>query len=287
MKQVDDKKEIEKIIQSIHRIESYLIHSSTSKDLVYFDMFCENNVLKEYIRLLELNIKEISLTILNSVSLLIQNISDKTLLYYFYSSNIVNSIVNSSFQDEEYITYQINFIKSLTLKLSNETLFFFYNKDTNKFPIISKTLTFYNMNDPMIRNVVRNIMLSVLKIDCETVKDYLSSFPINVYYVNLIFRIKETIINIGEFSVNNENCAKFRQKHDDLIEMVEYIQDIFNLKIESINYILINGIMNEIIIPICHIIISKKAEKISLIFSLYLNFSVIFPLLYHNMWIVV
>ena len=270
MKQVDDKKEIEKIIQSIHRIESYLIHSSTSKELVYFDMFCENNVLKEYIRLLELNIKEISLTILNSVSLLIQNISDKTLLYYFYSSNIVNSIVNSSFQDEEYITYQINFIKSLTLKLSNETLFFFYNKDTNKFPIISKTLTFYNMNDPMIRNVVRNIMLSVLKIDCDTVKDYLSSFPINVYYVNLIFRIKETIINIGEFSVNNENCAKFRQKHDDLIEMVEYIQDIFNLKIESINYILINGIMNEIIIPICHIIISKKAEKISLIFSLYL-----------------
>ena len=89
------------------------------------------------------------------------------------------------------------------------------------------------MNDPMIRNVVRNIMLSVLKIDCDTVKDYLSSFPINVYYVNLIFRIKETIINIGEFSVNNENCAKFRQKDDDLIEMVEYIQDIFNLKIES------------------------------------------------------
>lgn len=267
---MDDKKEIEKKIQSIHRIESYIIHSATSKEFFYFDMLCENKVLKEYIGLLKLNIKQISLAILNSVSLLIQNITDKTVLYYFYSSNIVNTIVNSSFQDEEYITYQINFIKSLTLKLSNETIFFFYNKDDNKFPIISKTLTFYNMNDPMIRNVVRNIMLSLLRIDCDTLKKYLSSFPINTYYVNLIFKIKETIINLGEFIESNDNFAKFRQKHDDLIEMVEYIQDIFNLQIETINYILINGIMNEIIIPICHIIISKKAEKISLIFSLYL-----------------
>lgn len=269
--ELDSEKKNEKtIIAAISEIESYLLFSSKTDSLDFFDMFCEENYLKEYIRLLSLNNKEISLAILNSINILILNISNNQFLYYFFSSQIVNSIISSSFQEDEYITYQINFIKSLSLKITKDTLYFFFDKNKNKCPLIAKTLTLYNMNDPMVRNVVRTIILTMLRIEDVNLRNFLVSFPVNVYYVNVIFMLKEKILEIGKYNVNNENFEKFNSLHEDLIEILEYIQDIINIKIDSINYIITNALMCEIILPLCNVIISKKAEKISLTFAIYL-----------------
>ena len=269
--ELDSEKKNEKtIIAAISEIESYLLFSSKTDSLDFFDMFCEENYLKEYIRLLSLNNKEISLAILNSINILILNISNNQFLYYFFSSQIVNSIISSSFQEDEYITYQINFIKSLSLKITKDTLYFFLDKNKNKCPLIAKTLTLYNMNDPMVRNVVRTIILTMLRIEDVNLRNFLVSFPVNVYYVNVIFMLKEKILEIGKYNVNNENFEKFNSLHEDLIEILEYIQDIINIKIDSINYIITNALMCEIILPLCNVIISKKAEKISLTFAIYL-----------------
>ena len=269
--ELDSEKKNEKtIIAAISEIESYLLFSSKTDSLDFFDMFCEENYLKEYIRLLSLNNKEISLAILNSINILILNINNNQFLYYFFSSQIVNSIISSSFQEDEYITYQINFIKSLSLKITKDTLYFFLDKNNNKCPLIAKTLTLYNMNDPMVRNVVRTIILTMLRIDDVNLRNFLVSFPVNVYYVNVIFILKEKILEIGKYNVNNENFEKFNSLHEDLIEILEYIQDIINIKIDSINYIITNTLMCEIILPLCNVIISKKAEKISLTFAIYL-----------------
>ena len=265
-----EKKNERTIIAAISEIESYLLFSSKTDSLDFFDMFCEENYLKEYIRLLSLNNKEISLAILNSINILILNINNNQFLYYFFSSQIVNSIISSSFQEDEYITYQINFIKSLSLKITKDTLYFFLDKNNNKCPLIAKTLTLYNMNDPMVRNVVRTIILTMLRIDDVNLRNFLVSFPVNVYYVNVIFILKEKILEIGKYNVNNENFEKFNSLHEDLIEILEYIQDIINIKIDSINYIITNTLMCEIILPLCNVIISKKAEKISLTFAIYL-----------------
>ena len=229
--ELDSEKKNEKtIIAAISEIESYLLFSSKTDSLDFFDMFCEENYLKEYIRLLSLNNKEISLAILNSINILILNISNNQFLYYFFSSQIVNSIISSSFQEHEYITYQINFIKSLSLKITKDTLYFFLDKNKNKCPLIAKTLTLYNMNDPMVRNVVRTIILTMLRIEDVNLRNFLVSFPVNVYYVNVIFMLKEKILEIGKYNVNNENFEKFNSLHEDLIEILEYIQDIINIK---------------------------------------------------------
>ena len=196
--ELDSEKKNEKtIIAAISEIESYLLFSSKTDSLDFFDMFCEENYLKEYIRLLSLNNKEISLAILNSINILILNISNNQFLYYFFSSQVVNSIISSSFQEDEYITYQINFIKSLSLKITKDTLYFFLDKNKNKCPLIAKTLTLYNMNDPMVRNVVRTIILTMLRIEDVNLRNFLVSFPVNVYYVNVIFMLKTNYKSIG------------------------------------------------------------------------------------------
>ena len=94
------------------------------------------------------------------------------------------------------------------------------------------------MNDPMVRNVVRTIILTMLRIEDVNLRNFLVSFPVNVYYVNVIFMLKEKILEIGKYNVNNENFEKFNSLHEDLIEILEYIQDIINIKIDSINYII-------------------------------------------------
>ena len=145
--------------------------------------------LNNYSQLLLLNNKEISLAILNSISLLIQNIRNKQYLYYFYSSQLINELITTSFNDENYLAYQMSFIKSLALKLetNHDILFLFFDINNKKFPLLSKIISFYNSNDEMVRNHGKNSILNILKIKNEALLKLFFSFPMNTYFINIIF----------------------------------------------------------------------------------------------------
>lgn len=53
-----------------------------------------------------------------------------SLLDYLLSNNYVNSIIvhKFDFSDEEIMAYYISFLKTLSLKLNNHTVHFFYNE---------------------------------------------------------------------------------------------------------------------------------------------------------------
>ena len=46
-----------------------------------------------------------------------------------------------------------------------------------------------------------------------------------------------------------ENVSQFRKEHDFIVDTIIYLSDILDLKIENINFILINCLLNEIILP--------------------------------------
>lgn len=136
-------------------------HSSTS----IFDLFCEYNFMNEFIHLASLNNRAINLQIIKSFSVLILNLTNATTLYYIFSNNFINQILSNDYEkyDEDFLSYYVNFIKSLSLKIDHTTIQFFFQKQFNNFPIVKSALKLYNHTDPMIKNVVRNIILTVLK----------------------------------------------------------------------------------------------------------------------------
>jgi protein CLEC16A len=119
----------------------------------------------EFILLSNLNNRNISLQIIKSFSVLILNCSNTTTLYYVFSNNFLNQIISNDYEkyDEDFLSYYVNFIKSLSLKIDQTTIQFFFHKQINSFPLVQSALKLYNHNDPMIKNVVRNIILTILK----------------------------------------------------------------------------------------------------------------------------
>ena len=75
-------------------------------------------------------------------------------------------------------------MKSLSMKIDSTTIQLFFQKEKKIFPLLENVIKLYNIEDPMIRNVVRNIFLKFSKLSQEykPLKEYLITLPMLEYY---------------------------------------------------------------------------------------------------------
>ena len=266
------KKNYEQCIELLGKIQGYLLVSDKKKNELFFDKFSELCYLDLFKNLVEINNRDISYGILKTICFLTTNIENENFIKELYSSKIINVVISMKFDAEDELTeFLINFMKTLALKLNKDNIYYFYNYEINDFPLLTTALSFYNSKNPMIRNVVRNIVLQIIKIEEYHLRNFLTAFPFCVYYPHLIFKLREIIFSISKIDIgNNKNIKHFKNLHDDLIDLIFYINDLLSLNIESINYILINTIFNDIIFPTIRILISKKLENVSALMSFYI-----------------
>ena len=286
--------DIESLNHCLGEIQGYLLVADRKNLKEYFDYFCKLNFLDIFNNFLDKRKEKITFSILEMISFLTVNIQNKDLLDYIYAKkyqtnipgqqmNIIDKLISlDAKKNEEYLTYQINFIKSLTLKINIDSLNYFYDCNINQFPILTKSLSLYNYNDPLIRNVVKNIFLAIIKIEHPNLREFLISFPINLYYPNIIFQLKNTImklclIDLGEDG-GSKSFSKLQKEHDFIVDTIFYISDLLSLNIEKINFILINCLLNEIILPLIYVIVNQKNDRITIYHSLYIVGLLLFTL---------
>ena len=197
------------------------------------------------------------------------NITNKISLYYIFSNNFINNIIsNNNFDkyDDDFLSYYVNFLKSLALKIDLTTIQFFFHSNINSFPLLESAIKIYNHPDPMIKNVVRNIFLTICRLNYPPFFDYLCCLPSVSYFSFISCRLRDMIINL-----NKENhYEKFKSLQEDIIDDIIYIQDIFSLEIDKINYILTNCLFYYCILPlILKSLISNEKGKININIALY------------------
>ena len=289
-KNLSDKSVRTNLNSCLGKLKGYILVADRKNLTDYFGKFYNLNLLDLFIDFLELGIQPISFSIIEMFSFFISNIENKDFLDYLYKTkypanipdipdikiNILDKLINlDPLKDDEFLSIQVNFIKSLTLKKINiDSLHYFYNSDIGLFPILIKSFSLYNHSDPIIRNVVKNIFLSIIKIEDKNLREFLTTFPINLYFTNIIFEFKNTIIKLSliDFNQNeiNENCKMMRKYHDSIYDSCLYLSDLLLLNIEKINYIIINCLLNEIILPSINSIANyQNQENINIYYSLY------------------
>ena len=118
----------------------------------------------------------------------------------------------------------------------------------------------------MIKNVVRNIFLTICRLNYPPFFDYLCCLPSVSYFSFISCRLRDMIINL-----NKENhYEKFKSLQEDIIDDIIYIQDSFSLEIDKINYILTNCLFYYCILPlILKSLISNEKGKININIALY------------------
>ena len=154
---------------------------------------------------------EINLIIIKEIYFLLSNIKSKEILIYIFSiqnntnneqkinMNIFDNIIsiNDFNEKEEFLDLQVNLMKSLILKLDSDTIKYFYKSEINFFPILNKSLLLYDHPESMLRGVIHNIILLITKNKNESLKEYLTSFPVALYYLIVIYDLKKIISELN------------------------------------------------------------------------------------------
>ena len=265
---------LNEVCKLINMIGTYLVKGesfNTTESQLIFDTFCDRDFMHLLLTYSNFNLYEINLEIIKTFSFLMTNIKSTTYLYYFFSKNLLNRIINKDYSkyDEEFLSYYINFLKSLSLRLDDKTIHLFYDDKTNSFPIIENVIKLYNHRDSMIRNVVRNIVLNILKIKGANLQKHFIELPSISYLANLACHLRDMCIKIDE-EVENKNINNLPYLFDDLIDEATYIDDLLNLNLNKINYIIINSIFYYFIIPVLCGALGEKSNKISKKVALFL-----------------
>ena len=240
------------------------------KDPYIHELFCQYNFIGKLKIFSESKIKEINLQIIQTLSSLINKISNITVVYYLLSNNFVNNIISHNYyikHDNNYLLFYVKFLKILALKLNQTTLQFLFREDINSFPLLENALKLYNHPDNIISNEIKNIFLIILKIDYKPLFQYICNLPIISYFCFLACNIKDKIINLSKNIQEIKKSKQYKDDYkiilDDIINSLIFIQKIFDINCLKINYIIINCMFYYCIIPyIINILSLYKTQKI-------------------------
>lgn len=145
-----------------------------------FSFFWEQNALELMIRYIDHQTanRNICIQLLQSLNILFENLtnnraicenSDSWLFInyidYLLSQNHTNGIIlhEFDFSDEEIIGYYIAFLKSLSFRVDNDTINFFFEEASASFPLYQRALQFFDHSESMVRIAVRTITLNIFK----------------------------------------------------------------------------------------------------------------------------
>ena len=257
----DDLKDI------IQLIIDYLIYGDTKGDQSFFETFCELDFMSEFIKASKCKNIEILLQIIKSMSALILTINNKNSLYFIFSKNFINKLItNDDIRNSngDFLSFYVNFLKSLSMKIDSTTIQLFYQKEKQCFPLLENAMMFYNNDDSMIRNVIKNIFLKFAKLSKEyaPLKNYLMNLPLIKYFCYFACRLTDMTMQLNYFAGYNFfytynnfknyifNYDRFKIYHDDLIDEILYIQDLLSIHDEQISSILLNSLLYYYICPL-------------------------------------
>ncbi|KAK9825468.1 hypothetical protein WJX81_005951 [Elliptochloris bilobata] len=187
----------ETVVEALRSIAELMIWGD-QHDARFFDYFAENNLLAHFTAFLVQRSNrqgDVAKQVLQTLSILIQNIRSTTAIFYLFSNNHVNEIIalRFDFEDDEVLGYYINLLKTVSLKLNSSTVQFFYqdNGEHAAFPLYTEAVKFINHRDGMVRAAVRTLTLNVYQIGDPAVQAFVVSQPASNYFTELAIFIAE------------------------------------------------------------------------------------------------
>ena len=118
-----------------------------SKDKENFILFCEYQIMEKIIILTKYHFKNINIIIIKNFGLVLSSVRNKKILNHFFSHDYMNQIIlnisaSIEEQDIDFLSYYINFLKTIANKLDINTLSLLFKKEYNSFPLLDEASLF-------------------------------------------------------------------------------------------------------------------------------------------------
>ncbi|XP_058755619.1 protein TRANSPARENT TESTA 9-like isoform X2 [Vicia villosa] len=255
----DDNKDF--VIEALRSIAELMTYGD-QHDSSYFEFFMEKQVMSEFVRILKISkIVSVPLQLLQTVSILVQNLRNEHAIYYLFSNEHINYLITYSFdfQNEELLSYYISFLRAISGKLNRNTVSLLVKMNGDKvvsFPLYVEAIRFAFNEENMVRTAVRAVTLNVYHVGDDSVNRYISSPPHTDYFSNLIsfFRkqsmdlnklVSHTLINPGPDSTSTITVAI-----DEIEDNLYYFSDIVSAGIPDVGRLITDSILMVLIFPL-------------------------------------
>ena len=162
------------VVEVLRAISELIVYGDQHSEHI-FEYFCEKNMLAVFTSMLNgRSGAEVKRQIIQTVSILVQNVSNDTYLYYLLSNNHINELIRHpfDFQDEDILALYVSFVKMLSLKLNSNTVQFFFNEATGSFPLFTEAVKLIDHDEGMVRAHIRNLLLLVYRVDDEGIRRF-------------------------------------------------------------------------------------------------------------------
>jgi len=242
----------------VRQITEVLIWGEQTNNSQFFDFFCEKSIFSDLVHVLGLKkaSKKVKLQLLQTLSMLVQNIRRQTSVYYILSNNHVNRLMSTSmdFDDEEVLAYYITLMKSLAMRLDNESIkFFFIQHPEPSFPLYIEATKFFSHKDHMVRATVRTITLQVYKIEDQPMRRFVLRHAAESYFSQLAYHLQDLWLRLNAAAVKltcEDELAPVRRENELQQDLQIYLSDVFELGIDELNEVLADRLLNGAILPV-------------------------------------
>eukprot|EP01119_Soliformovum_irregulare_P014909 TRINITY_DN4131_c0_g1_i1.p1 TRINITY_DN4131_c0_g1~~TRINITY_DN4131_c0_g1_i1.p1 ORF type:complete len:976 (-),score=250.71 TRINITY_DN4131_c0_g1_i1:40-2967(-) len=220
----------------------------------FFDFFLEKSILSFFLRILsQKTSRDVKIQLIQTLSILVENIRNEGSLYYILSNNHINELITHKFDfsDDEITAYYISLLKTLSLKLNKFTIQFFFNSMENDFPLYTEAIKFFNHRESMIRIAVRTLTLNVYKVEDESVRNYVLDKTAAPYFSNIVWFIRDQCYTLDSLicSSSHQNRSKLEDFVEELLDYFYYLQDIFNLGMTDMSEVLSDHLLKHLLLP--------------------------------------
>ncbi|GAM27116.1 hypothetical protein SAMD00019534_102910 [Acytostelium subglobosum LB1] len=241
------------IIETLRQLAEVLIWGDQNNNSL-FEFFLEKNLLGFFVAILDQKTStEVIIQLLQTLSILVENLRSQMSIYYLLSNNYINEIIihKFDFSIEEVLDYYISFLKALSLKLDKSTINFFFNGQEKDFPLYTEAIKFINHKEAMIRIAVRTLTLSVFKVEDDAMRTYIINSTAVPYFSNIVWYIRQECANLNKVleKSSHENTSQLTYCFDELADQFYYLHDIFNLGFDSMNLVLAEQFIQYLIFP--------------------------------------
>ncbi|CAN4084970.1 unnamed protein product [Withania somnifera] len=232
------------VIEALRSIAE-LITYGDQHDVAYFEFFMEKQVMGEFVRILRISKTVIvSLQLLQTMSIVIQNLKNEHSIYYMFSNEHINHLITYSFdfRNEELLSYYISFLRAISGKLNKNTISLLvktHNEEVVSFPLYVEAIRFAFHEESMIRTAVRALTLNVYHVGDEAVNKFVAGDPHADYFSNLVKFFREQCINLDKL-VNGSKClapgtrGSILSSVDEIEDNLYYFSDVISAGIPDI-----------------------------------------------------
>ncbi|XP_019255586.1 PREDICTED: uncharacterized protein LOC109234169 isoform X3 [Nicotiana attenuata] len=248
------------VIEALRSIAE-LITYGDQHDVAYFEFFMEKQVMGELVRILRISRTVIvSLQLLQTMSIVIQNLKNEHSIYYMFSNEHINHLITYSFdfRNEELLSYYISFLRAISGKLNKNTISLLVktlNEEVVSFPLYVEAIRFAFHEESMIRTAVRALTLNVYHVGDEAVNKFVASAPHADYFSNLVKFFGEQCISLDKLVVNASKClgpdtsGSIISSVDEIEDNLYYFSDVISAGIPDIGRLITDLMLKVLIFP--------------------------------------